>query len=183
MEPSRFRRLIDSVIGVGFVQDGEVPLAAIVMPDTEPVRFAVGDLPGYGFEVVAEVDVPLVGTVCEFERNGVRGIGFIQKNTGSEVASIAWPEGEPRRYPAIDLAGAGVKILRREELPPSESQPVDSAPEVPVEGAAVNEQTPVDPPAPAVPPAEAQPPVSRDPMADSPLSPLAEAPATTVPAE
>lgn len=152
MEPSRFRRLIDSVIGVGFIQDGPVKFAAIVMPDTEPVRYAVDDLPGYGFEILSdEVDVPVVGIVATFERGGLEGIGFIQTLTGNEVAAIAWPQGDPKRFLVIDLEGVGVKIIDRMDppsMPPTESptddlrETSDSVASTPVASTPVSEVTP-----------------------------------------
>lgn len=111
MEPSRFRRLIDDVIGVGFIQEGEVQFASVVMPEGEPFRYAVGDLAGYGLEVVPdEIELEVSGLTI-FERKGVKGIGFVQTNTGTEIAAISWPEGDPKRYVAIDLAGVGVSIM------------------------------------------------------------------------
>jgi hypothetical protein len=147
VEPSRFRRLIDNVIGVGFVQTEGVPIpmAAIVMPGGEPVRYAIGDLAGYGLEVYEGDEVP---ASVEFERRGVKGVGFVQTNTGNEIAAIAWPDAEPRRYPVIDLAGVGVSIIT---VPPvvAAVETETPAPEAPV----IAEPAPVvEPAAPVVEP-------------------------------
>lgn len=51
----QFRRIIDGVIGVGFVQlHTGIPVAAIAWPDREPVRYVMSDLAGYAIEHVLE---------------------------------------------------------------------------------------------------------------------------------
>jgi hypothetical protein len=54
--------------------------------------------------------------------DGIIGIGFLQRGQGREVASICWPEGEPKRYDVIDLGGYGIEMVEPEALPPSESE-------------------------------------------------------------
>ncbi len=50
-----FRRTLDGVVGVGFVQTHTGnPVAAVAWPDTEPKRYLMTDLEGYGVEHVLD---------------------------------------------------------------------------------------------------------------------------------
>lgn len=61
MESTRLRRfklLADGSIAVGYIQHGTGrPMASFVFPEGEPKRYDVGDLGGYGIELLEE-DVP-----------------------------------------------------------------------------------------------------------------------------
>lgn len=58
MESARLRRfklLADSSIAVGYIQHGTGrPMASFVFPEGEPKRYDVGDLGGYGIELLEE---------------------------------------------------------------------------------------------------------------------------------